>query len=220
MNSARMLGILFILLTLSACGESEEERMRREERAAAACRATDWWALGMEDGVKGLPSDQFGQYRRECAPYGITADVMAYLDGRDEGLREYCKPQNGYRAGTEGRRYNHVCPPALEGAFSQAHADGMGLYERRMAVQNIRNRLNQARRRADDLELAIADKTTAMISPSTTIESRINLGIELKQLTQEKVEAERSIPQLEADLNTAQSELDSYRNGMTGRYSG
>lgn len=216
----RKFGILLILLAVSACGESEEERMRREERAAAACRATDWWALGMEDGVKGLPSDQFGQYRRECAPYGVTADIMAYLDGRDEGLREYCKPQNGFRAGSEGRRYNNVCPPALEAAFSQAHADGTGLYERRMAVQNARNRLNQARRRADDLELTIADKTTAMISPSTTMEARINLGIELKQLTQEKVEVERSIPQIETDLSAAQSELDVYRNSLAGRYSG
>lgn len=212
--------VVLAFLALAACGESEEERMRREERAAAACRATDWWALGMEDGVKGLPSDQFGQYRRECAPYGVTADIMAYLDGRDEGLREYCKPRNGYRAGSEGRRYNNVCPPELEPAFSQAHADGMGLYDRRMAVQSARNRLNQAKRRASDLELIIADKTTAMISPSTTMEGRINLGIELKQLTQEKVEVERSIPQLETDLNAAQSELDAYRNSLSGRYSG
>ena len=212
--------VVLAFLALAACGESEEERMRREERAAAACRATDWWALGMEDGVKGLPSDQFGQYRRECAPYGVTADIMAYLDGRDEGLREYCKPQNGYRAGTEGRRYNNVCPPELEPAFSRAHADGMGLYDRRMAVQSTRNRLNQAKQRASDLELIIADKTTAMISPSITMESRINLGIELKQLTQEKVEVERSIPQLETDLNATQSELDSYRNSLAGRYSG
>lgn len=217
---SRKFGILLILLALSACGESEEERQRREDRAAAACRATDWWALGMEDGVKGLPSDQFGQYRRECAPYGVTADIMAYLDGRDEGLREYCKPWNGYRAGSEGHRYNNVCPPELEAAFSQAHADGMGLYDRQMAVQNARNRLNQAKRRADDLELIIADKTTEMISPSTTMEGRINLGIELKQLTQEKVEVEKSIPQLETDLNATQSELDAYRNSLAGRYPG
>lgn len=216
----KRLAVILAFLALAACGESEEERQRRDDRAAAACRATDWWALGMEDGVKGLPSDQFGQYRRECAPYGVTADIMAYLDGRDEGLREYCKPQNGYRAGTEGRRYNNVCPPELEAAFSQAHADGKGLYDRQMAVQNARNRLNQARRRADDLELIIADKTTAMISPSTTMEARINLGIEIKQLTQEKVEVERSIPQLETDLNTAQSDLDSYRSSLAGRYSG
>lgn len=216
----RKFGILLILLAVSACGESEEERQRREDRAAAACRATDWWALGMEDGVKGLPSDQFGQYRRECAPYGVTADIMAYLDGRDEGLREYCKPQNGFRAGSEGRRYNNVCPQGLEAAFSQAHADGMGLYDRQIAAQNASDRLVHARRRADDLELIIADKSTAMISPSMTMEARINLGIELKQLTQEKVDLERSIPQLETDLNAAQSELDAYRNSLGNRYSG
>lgn len=208
--------LVLTMLIVAACGASKEER---EQRKAAACQATDWWALGFEDGVKGLRADQFGKYRQECAPYGVTADIMAYLDGRDEGLVEYCKPRNGYRAGMEGRRYNNVCPPELEADFAQAHADGMGLYDRRMAVENARNRLSQARRRAGDLERIIADKTTAMISPATPLGDRVNIGIEIKQLTQEKIDLERSVPQLEGDLDNARFELDDYRGRISGRYS-
>lgn len=211
--------LLLAVLVLAGCGESEEERNRREQRKAVACQATDWWALGFEDGVKGLRADQFGKYRRECAPYGVTANITLYLEGRDEGLLEYCKPQNGYRLGTDGRRYANACPPRLEGPFQDAHKDGLGLYERRAAVDNAASRLSQARQRADDLELIIADRTTAMISPNTPMADKISLGIEIKQLTQEKVDVERSIPRMEADLNNAQYELNDYRGRISGRYS-
>jgi hypothetical protein len=212
----KKLAVVIILLVVAGCGGGKAER---EQRRAAACDATDWWALGFEDGVKGLRADQFGKYRRECAPYGVTANITLYLEGRDEGLLDYCRPQNGYRLGSEGYRYANVCPPGLEGAFLDAHKDGSGLYERRSAVQNASDRLNQARQRADDLELIIADKSTAMISPGTPLGDRVNIGIEIKQLTQEKVELERSIPRMETDLNNAQYNLDDYRDSISGRYS-
>lgn len=211
--------LVLAALILAGCGESEEERARREQRQAAACQATDWWALGFEDGVKGLRADQFGTYRRECAPYGVTANITLYLEGRDEGLVEYCKPQNGYRIGLEGRKYANVCPPDMEGAFMDARKDGLGLREHRAAVDNAASRLSQARQRADNLELIIAEKTAAMISPETPLADRVNIGIEIKQLTQEKVNLERSIPRMEADLNNTQSELEDYRSGIAGRYS-
>ena len=216
----KKLAAVIILLAVAGCGESEEDRQRRDQRQAEACLATDWWALGFEDGVKGLRADQFGQYRRECAPHGVTANITLYLEGRDEGLLEYCKPQNGYRLGADGRRYANVCPPGMEGAFMDAHGDGYGLYERRAAVDNAAGRLNQARRRADDLELIIADQAAAMIAPDMLMEDRVNLGIQIKQLTQEKADLERSIPRMEADLNEAEYQLNDYRGYLAGRYPG
>lgn len=211
--------LMLAVLAVAGCGESEEDRQRRDQRQAAACQATDWWALGFEDGVKGLRADQFGKYRRECAPHGVTANITLYLEGRDEGLYEYCTPQNGYRLGVDGRKFANVCPPRLEGPFLDAHNDGLGLYERRAAVDSAASSLGQARQRADDLELVIADKTTAMISPATLLADRVNIGIQIKQLTQERVDLERSIPRMEDDLNEAQYELNDYRGRISGRYS-
>ncbi|MBE9556653.1 MAG: DUF2799 domain-containing protein [Proteobacteria bacterium] len=215
----KILTLMLTVLILAGCGESEEERNRRDQRQTAACQATDWWALGFEDGVKGLRADQFGKYRRECAPYGVTANIGDYLDGRDDGLVDYCRPQNGYRLGVGGNRYANVCPPDLERPFLDAHKDGAGLRERRAAVDKAENRLSQAKKRANSLERTIADKSTAMISPGTSMEGRINLGVEIKQLTQEKVDLNRSIPQLEAELNEARRELDDYQASIAGRYS-
>ena len=211
--------VIIAFLAIAGCGESAEDRARRDQRQAAACQATDWWALGFEDGVKGLRADQFGMYRRECAPYGVTANIGDYLDGRDDGLVDYCKPQNGYRLGVGGNRYANVCPPDLERPFLDAHKDGAGLRERRAAVDKAESRLSQARTRANSLEHTIANKSTAMISADVSMEDRINLGIEIKQLTQEKVDLNRSIPRLEADVNAARRELDDYENRIAGRYS-
>lgn len=211
--------IMIAFLAIAGCGESEEERNRRDQRQAAACQATDWWALGFEDGVKGLRADQFGKYRRECAPHGVTADIGGYLDGRDDGLVDYCKPQNGYRLGVDGNRYANVCPPDLERPFLDAHKDGAGLRERRAAVDKAESRLSQAKKRANSLERTIADKSTAMISPDTSMEGRINLGIDIKQLTQEKVDLNRSIPRMEAELTEARRELNDYQASIAGRYS-
>lgn len=211
--------LMLAVLVLGGCGESEEDRQRRDQRQAAACQATDWWALGFEDGVKGLRADQFGKYRRECAPHGVTANITLYLEGRDEGLYEYCTPQNGYSLGVDGRKYPNICPPRLEGPFLDAHNDGLGLNKRRAAVDSAASRLGQARQRANDLELIVADKAAAMISPATPLADRVNIGIQIKQLTQEKVDLERSIPRMEADLNEAQYELNDYRGSISGRYS-
>lgn len=215
----KIITLMLAMLVLAGCGESEEDRARRDQRKTAACQATDWWALGFEDGVKGLRADYFGKYRRECAPYGVTAEISPYLSGRDEGLLEYCKPLNGYRLGVDGRKYANVCPPRLEGRFVDAHSDGLGLNKRRAAVDNAASRLGQARQRADDLELIIADKTTAMISSNRSMADKINIGIQIKQLTQEKIELERSIPRMEADVGDAQTKLDDYRDSIAGRYS-
>lgn len=208
----RKFALVVGLAALAGCGDSKEERI-------AACRATDWWAVGYEDGVNGNYADRFSVHRQACAKYGVTADITLYLEGRDEGLREYCRPQNGYSLGVSGYKRNNVCPPDLESDFVDAHEEGFGLYRRHAAVRRAVGRRNDARERADDLELAIADKSAAMIAPSTPVADRIEIGIEIKQLTQEKMELERSMPQLEADIEQARHELDEYRRNMSGRYS-
>jgi hypothetical protein len=204
--------VTLVFLILAGCGASKEEKM-------AACQATDWWAVGYEDGINGQYADRFKAHREACAKYGVMANITLYLEGRDEGLREYCRPQNGYSLGVSGYKRNNVCPPDLEPDFVDAHSEGFGLYQRRMTVQRAVDRRNEARRRADNLELIIADRSAAMISPSTPLADRIEIGIEVKQLTQEMVDLEQSMPGLEADIEQAERELDEYRRDMSARYS-
>jgi hypothetical protein len=89
-------------LLLTACSTS----MTKDE-----CRTVDWRTVGYEDGVAGRPGDRIARHRKDCAEHGVTPDLDAYLAGRAAGLREYCQPNNGYRAGVTGATYYDTCPP-------------------------------------------------------------------------------------------------------------
>ena len=112
---------------LVACSSST---LSKEE-----CRTVDWRTIGYEDGVAGHSGERIGEHRRACAEYGVTPDLNAYRAGREEGLREYCQPHNGYRAGVTGAPYYDSCPPELAPAFVTAYQSGRELYvrERRVA---------------------------------------------------------------------------------------
>ena len=79
------------LVTLAACSTAN---MGQNE-----CKAVDWKTIGYEDGVAGRSGEQIGVHRRACAKYGVIPDLEAYRLGRAEGLREFCQPHSGYRAG-------------------------------------------------------------------------------------------------------------------------
>lgn len=207
---------LLILVALAGCsGKAEERKAQRE----AICATADWRAIGYEDGAKGWKRDRIATHRKNCAEFGITPDFEAYVSGHEEGIAYYCQPHTGYNIGLQGRRYNGGCPPAQEAGFRDANADGYGLWEREKAVNDARNELASAKQRSADLELEITDYTKAMLSPTIPTAERISMGIEMKQMVQEKQEVSRSIPRLEAKLTAAESELSAFRASIAGRYS-
>jgi hypothetical protein len=69
------------------------------------CRTVDWRTIGYEDGVGGYSGDRISVHRKACAKYGVSTDLAAYQAGRDDGLREYCQPANGFRVGSHGNEY-------------------------------------------------------------------------------------------------------------------
>src|SRR6476620_8695628 len=87
-----------LMLVTSACST-----MSKEE-----CLAVDWRTIGYEDGVAGYSGDRISQHRKACAKYGVQTDLNQYQAGRAQGLREYCKPANGYRLGSRGGSYGGV----------------------------------------------------------------------------------------------------------------
>lgn len=203
----RPLVLLLFLLAVSGCsGMSVEE-----------CSVADWRAIGYEDGAKGLSPEAFGKHRQACAEHGVAADFDGYLAGRNAGLAHYCRPQNGYNLGARGYRYSGVCPAELEAGFLAAHGDGFGLYTRRREVNRIARNLDRARARSEEIEHLIAENTTLLISPGIPPAGRAELVIELKQLAEEKIRVEESIPELEYDYDAAKRALDDYRANIATR---
>lgn len=196
-----------LLLALSACAGMDE----------AECRTADWRAIGYEDGAQGQGPAQFGERRKACADHGIAANFDAYSFGRSEGLSQFCRPNNGYRLGTQGYRYSGVCPAALEQAFLRAHADGYGLYKRQTALKRIQNRIRHSRKRVKEIERQIAERTARLVSSDTLGPERATIAVELKQLAQEEVQLNETIRRLERDQAQAEFEYERYQDHMASR---
>jgi len=201
-----------LLLALAGCSSSGMSK--------AECRATDWRAVGYEDGAQGYSAEAFGKRRKACAEHGVTAKFDAYLAGHAEGLARFCRPQNGYQLGTRGYRYTGICPAHHEGAFLAAHTDGYGLYERRSAVNRIGKRLGSNRQRASEIEYLVVEKTTLMLSPTIPPTERALIAVELKQLAEEKTDVERAILRLEVEHAAAERDYQAYRSRIANRHRG
>jgi hypothetical protein len=203
----RLSGIL-VIFAISGCAGMD----------AAECRTADWRAIGYEDGAQGRKPEYFGERRKACAEHGVAANFDAYLAGRTEGLMQFCRPHNGYQLGTQGRPYSGICPASLEAAFVAAHADGYGLYTRRMALNKVRKRLRYSEKRAKEIEYQLAENTALLISPDIEGSKRAAIAVELKQLAEEKVELEAAIRQLEHDRARAEREYDRYQDFVASRH--
>jgi len=115
--------VVSITLGLIACLAAGCTSLSVEERSAA-CTATDWHRFGLNDGRLGVPTSDRSDQFADCTELGKPADLAAYQSGRGEGLLVFCTAENGYKIGYEGRRYENVCPPAIEPDFLQGYERG------------------------------------------------------------------------------------------------
>ena len=194
-------GILAGLWALAGCSSM----------SANQCLATDWRTVGYEDGVSGYSGDRVGQYRKACTKHGISPDLTAYQQGRDQGLREFCKPLNGFRTGSRGRGYNGVCPAELDGPFLEAYESGRQLYNLRSRVGSAANEINSMRAESERLDADMASVATQILNTSLTKEQRAQMLIDTKHMAERKGEIKARLPQLENDLQMYQRDLDDYR---------
>ena len=181
---------------------------------ANECLATDWRTVGYEDGVSGYSGDRVGQYRKACSKHGVTPDLNAYQSGRDQGLKEFCRPLNGFRVGAHGRGYNGVCPSGLDGAFTEAYESGRQLYQLRSRVDHTANEINSMKAESDRIDSDLVSIGARFLKPSLTTEQRAQMLVDSKQMAERKGEIKTRIPQLESDLQMYQRELDDYRTSL------
>lgn len=175
------------------------------------CMATDWSAVGFEDGARGYTTERFSNYRKACAKQGVTADFSAYQAGREQGLVEFCQPGRGYSVGVSGGRYYGVCSADLEAGFLDAYNAGYHLYSLRSNVDYADSKINAKQRELDNVEAAILSAEAALIDRETTTEQRIILLAELKNLSEDTGRLEAEIRDLYEQRAQYQIELDNYQ---------
>jgi Protein of unknown function (DUF2799) len=176
-----------VLLSSCATGMSKDE-----------CALADWQTIGYEDGLRGFPAERIGAHRVACAKHQVTPNLVAYNAGRERGLREYCQPKNGFRAGLNGTGYANVCPGSTETAFVNAYQWGRQIHDARAELRTTNSRLRNSREGLAHTNAAMASVTAELVLPSVPIERRSWLATELIRLTQERSELVARIDQLSA----------------------
>ena len=201
-----VLGATLAILALSGCASMSSEE----------CAATDWSAVGYEDGARGYTSERFSGHRRTCAKHGVTADFSAYQAGREQGLEEYCQPGRGYDVGVSGGRYHGVCSADLEQDFLDAYNAGHYLYTLRSNVSRTSSQIAAKERELKKVSGTIRDKEAALIDRETTTEERILLLADLKELSERTGKIETEIKVLYQELAQHQLELENFQASNIG----
>lgn len=201
------IALVGVALNLAGCAS-----MSKDE-----CRVVDWRTVGYEDGAAGRASDTIGRYRKACASVGVAPDLDAYRAGRAEGLREYCRPENGFRVGANGAAYGGFCPADLAAAFTQAYDSGLELHARRYRLNEAIARLAQAHSEIDSIEHQMVSNSSVVLATETTSEARAQALLETTQLAKRHQHLQDALPGLEQDKWRCQRELEEYEVRIASR---
>ena len=197
----KVVGASIAMILASGCASMSSEE----------CVATDWSAVGYEDGARGYTTERFTNHRKACAKHGVTANFDAYQQGREQGLVEYCQPGRGYNVGVSGGRYYGVCSVDLEADFLDAYNAGYHLYTLRSNVSRASASISGKERELEVVHAEMRKKEAALIDSETTMEERILLLADLKELSERTGKLEAEIQDLYEQRARHQVELDNYQ---------
>lgn len=178
------------------------------------CIAGDWQTVGYRDGVNGLRSTQLLQHQDACVQYDVMPERTAYMAGWNEGVREYCNPNNAFTLGDRGGRYYNVCPATMDHDFQTAYKQGRELYLARAAVANLERKLMERERRLENVKTELVSSATGQLDPTLTPAQRIDLVAYTQRLAEEKSRIQSELPALEDELAEKSAALDTLTQTM------
>ena len=129
-------------------------------------------------------------HSKACAEHGIRPDERLYMDGRAEGLREYCQIDNAFRSGLSGRKYQGVCPSAIHPLFLRYNNVAYMVYQTREEIKKLHNEISSKQKKVE--------------SNKTTDKERIHLRGEIR-------EREKKLDELRDYLRDRERDLDDVR---------
>ncbi len=181
------------------------------------CVAGDWETVGFRDGSAGVASSALLRYQDACGKFGIIPHRELYMAGWRDGVRQYCRADNGFALGENGRSHSDLCPEDLRLDFVAAYDRGRELYLARSDVANLETTLAKHRARLDTIETDMLALAADQIDPVLTAEERADIFVTIKARMDERKRIEAEIPALEADLATAVAHLDHVQQTLAYR---
>ena len=130
-----------LALALASCASMEPDQ----------CRAADWLRVGQSDGARGDNPNSIAAYTEDCAQVGIRPDAGRYRQGWDIGIKDFCTPRNGWRAGTTGQsgKADACAGQAGDAAFSHYFDAGHRLYDTKQRMRGNSAETSRLERQLD-----------------------------------------------------------------------
>jgi hypothetical protein len=197
----RFFAVCLVTLALSACHSASVSESQ--------CIAGDWQTVGYRDGAAGYRSSRLLEHQNACVKHGVIPDRDAYMVGWNEGVREYCEPNNGYDVGVRGAPYYNVCPADLRDAFLDAYHQGRSLYVARAEVADLQQEIAAREARLTEIKTQIVGAATQQLDPTLTPAARVDLLAATQRLAEEKGRIESELPQLRQQLAYKSQQLAS-----------
>jgi hypothetical protein len=199
--------LLLLLLTSFACAKSGSV-------SESQCAAGDWQTIGYRDGTVGYRSTRLLAHQDACVPHGVIPDRESYMAGWQQGVIEFCEPNNGFAVGRNGQRYDNVCPGEQRDAFLEAYKQGRTLFLAKAEVLDLERRLHAKRLRLESVKQEIVTSATAQLNPLLTPAQRVELVAQAARLNDERSLLETEIPRLESELALKAEEFEALDQSM------
>lgn len=149
------------------------------------CQEADWFELGRRDGAMGKTL-RFENTNLPllCSTSSNEEEKKLFNIGRKVGLIQYCRPENAFELGKDGKEYENVCPEETHATFISFFRQGLHVRELQIVNQDI------------DIKLSILDQqlNTSSVSVKNEMKSQI---LKLKNL---KSQNNRQVENIEGKL--------------------
>jgi len=198
------IGLIGALGILGGCASLSESQ----------CIASDWQSVGYRDGLAGTGSSQILKHQNACVKHGTIPDREAYLAGWNEGVAQYCQPQNGFNAGERGASYKSVCPEYMKDAFYAAYQEGRRLHLAEAEINSLSRSVSQKEHRLKQIRSQISTTEARLVDDSTQAIERRELLDETKDLAQEQGQLTAEIQDLKVDIALKRERLERLRHTL------
>ena len=156
--------------------------------SADECKVANWGDVGLRDGLDGAALSKLDYRVKDCAEAQVAVDTQRYLQGRDQGLLQFCHLEKAAPLGLNGGSYNGVCPVAIDGEFRRRFRLGRDVFDTRQTVRNLEGNVNTAE---DRLRAAPNDEERRRAR-----EALRDLDFEIRRARDRQRDAERALDRL------------------------
>ena len=164
------------------------------------CQTVDGYTAGYQDGLQGRKSRPVVDHQQACAKPGITAQLARYTQGRDDGLKQFCSPGNGFSLGLKGAAYNGACLVDAEREFLPAYQQGKEIFESELQLRRLGEILQINTSELENLTASVQQKEVELAAHDATPRRRALLLLEVRDLQETVAMVETEISGIEAAL--------------------